>query len=139
MTRSLRRSAPSVVVALSLAALTACGGGGSGAPGPDAQPQVQPGAVLRGTVGTAEDPEAYEIALTLEDGTPVEAVAAGAYTLVVEDVAQTHNFHLTGSGVDVETEVRGTGEDTFEVTFAAGKYAYICDPHPSMSGALRVV
>lgn len=139
VTRTRPRALPTAALVLSLAALTACGGGGSEAPGPGAQPQAQPGATLRGTVGTAEDPEAYEIALTLEDGTPVEALAAGAYTLVVEDFAQIHNFHLSGSGVDAATEVRGTGEDTFQVTLAAGEYTYICDPHPNMKGAFRVV
>lgn len=124
---------------LSLVLLTACGGGGPEAPGPDAQPQVQPGATLLGTVGTAEDPEAYEISLTTEDGKPVDAVAAGDYTLVVDDLAETHNFHLTGKGVEVATDVATTGKRTFQVTFTAGEYEYVCDPHPSMSGALRAV
>ena len=101
--------------------------------------QAQPGATLVGTVGTAEDPEAYEIALTTSEGTPVEVVAAGAYTLVVEDFAQVHNFHLTGEGVDAATDVGGTGKTSFEVTFEPGQYRFVCDPHPSMRGDLRVV
>lgn len=134
MNGSLRAAA----LTLSLVALSACGSGPE-APGPDAQPQVQPGATLLGTVGTAEDPEAYEISLTTEDGTPVDAVAAGDYTLVVDDLAETHNFHLSGDGVDVLTDVATTGKQTFQVTFKAGEYAFVCDPHPSMSGALRAV
>ena len=135
MTGTLRSAA----LALSLLAVSACGGSDPEAPGPGAEPQVQPGATLKGTVGTAEDPEAYEIALTTEDGTPVEVVAAGDYTLVVEDLAETHNFNLTGEGVDAATDVGSTGTMTFQVTFTAGEYEYVCDPHPSMSGALRAV
>lgn len=123
--------------ALSAVLLTACGG--SSTPGPDAAPQVQPGTTLLGSVGTDDDPEAFEIALTTEGGDPVDVVAAGSYTLVVDDPSQIHNFHLTGQGVDVETEISGTGKKTFEVTFSAGEYGYVCDPHPSMSGTLRAV
>lgn len=130
--------------ALSLAfavALAGCGSGDSGgsASEPDVAAQVQPGATLLGSVGTRDDPEAFEIALTTQDGDPVEVLAAGTYTLVVSDPAQIHNFHLTGDGVDVSTEVAGTGEERFEVTFKAGEYGYTCDPHPSMSGSLRAV
>ncbi len=126
-----------LTAALSALALTACGG--SSTPGPDAEAQVQPGAMLLGSVGTKDDPEAFEIALTTESGDPVEVVAAGAYTLVVDDPSQIHNFHLTGEGVDVATDISGTGKKTFEVTFAAGEYGYVCDPHSSMSGTLRAV
>lgn len=126
-----------LTTALSLLVLTACGGGS--APGPDAEAQVQPGATLLGSVGTDDDPEAFEIALTTEAGEPVEVVAAGSYTLVVDDPAQIHNFHLTGEGVDIATEVSGTGKKTFEVTFSAGEYGYTCDPHPSMNGTVRAI
>lgn len=126
-------------LALLLVATSACGSGGSSAPAADAEPQLQPGATLLGSVGTAQAPESFEIALTAEDGTPVEVVAAGSYTLVVNDLARIHNFHLSGPGVDVGTDVPGTGEQTFEVTFEAGRYDYVCDPHPSMSGAFRAV
>lgn len=118
---------------------TACSSGAPAAPGPDAEPQVQPGATLLGSVGTEDDPEAFEIVLTTQDGTPVEVVAAGTYTIVVDDPAKIHNFHLEGPGVDVQTDVAGTGQETFEVTFQAGEYGYVCDPHPSMVGALRAV
>lgn len=135
MNRALLRAS----TALLILSATACSSGGPSAPGPDAEPQVQPGATLLGSVGTEESPEAFEIGLTTEDGTEVEVVAAGTYTLVVEDPSQIHNFHLTGSGVDVGTGVSETGRQSFEVTFAAGEYRYVCDPHPSMTGALRAV
>ena len=130
------------VLSLALAlTVSACGSSG---PDPETgaaatAPQAQPGATLLGTVGTEDDPEDYEIGLTTQDGIPVEVVAAGSYTLVVSDPSRIHNFHLSGAGVDVATDVRGTGEKRFEVTFEAGEYSYTCDPHPSMSGSLRVV
>lgn len=92
-----------------------------------------------GSVGTEDDPEAYEIRLETESGEPVTALAAGRYTLRVADPSKTHNFHLTGAGVNVATDVGGTGTETFEVTFSPGEYSYVCDPHPSMSGGLRAV
>ena len=135
MNRALLRASTAVL----LLSATACSSGGPSAPGPDAEPQVQPGATLVGSVGTEDEPEAFVIALTTEDGTEVDVVAAGSYTLVVEDPSQIHNFHLMGAGVDVETGVAETGQQTFEVTFEPGEYEYVCDPHPSMSGALRAV
>ena len=47
-------------------------------------------------------------------------VAAGTYTLTVDDQASIHDFHLTGDGVDVSTDVSGTGEKSFTVTLTAG-------------------
>jgi plastocyanin len=119
--------------------VAACSSQEASPPPADAEPQVQPGATLLGAVGTAEDPEAFEIALTTQEGEPVEVLAAGSYTLVVDDLAQIHNFHLTGTGVDVATDIAGTGEDTFDVTFQSGTYRYLCDPHPSMNGEVQAV
>jgi len=66
-------------------------------------------------------------------------VAAGTYTLKVDDQASIHNFHLTGDGVDVSTDVSGTGEKTFTVTLKPGTYTFVCDPHSSqMHGTLTV-
>lgn len=136
-----KRSSASALCLVLCLGLTGCGSGDSGGPADagSGDAQVEPGATLLGSVGTPEDPEAFEIALTTQDGTPVDVVAAGTYTLVVSDPAQTHNFRLTGDGVDVATEVAGTGQDSFEVTLEVGEYGYTCDPHPSMSGGLRVV
>jgi plastocyanin len=119
--------------------VTACSSQEASPPPADAEPQVQPGATLLGTVGTAEEPEAFEIALKTQGGEPVEVLAAGSYTLVVDDLAQIHNFHLTGTGVDVATDISGTGKDSFDVTFQSGTYRYLCDPHPSMNGVLQAV
>ena len=56
--------------------------------------------VLKGSVGPG-----FEISLTTEDGQPVETLAPGSYTLLTDDKSDIHNFHLTGDGVDVSTEV----------------------------------
>ena len=136
MNATVSRTALGVVLAL---LVTSCAEQEASPAASAGDAQVQPGATLVGTVGTAQDPEAFEIALTTQDGQAVEVVAAGTYTLVVDDFAEIHNFHLMGDGVDAATDVTGTGKKSFEVTFQAGQYRYVCDPHPSMRGDLRVV
>ena len=44
-----------------------------------------------------------------------------------------HNFHLTGPGVDVSTEVGETGEKSFDIELQAGEYRFQCDPHASQA------
>ena len=46
--------------------------------------------------------------------------AAGKIKLVIADLANSHNFHLTGPGVNVATSVGGTGVKTFTVTLKKG-------------------
>jgi len=94
--------------------------------------------VLIGMVGTAEDPEAFEISLTDESGEPITEIPAGDYTIQVSDPATSHNFHLTGGSVDETTSVAELEETTFEVTLEPGEYTYVCDPHPSMTGTFTV-
>jgi len=93
------------------------GGGGSGT-------------TLNGSVGPG-----FEISL---DGT--DGITAGDYTIVVNDQSSAHNFHLTGpGGVDVATDVSGEGEESLDVTLAAGEYTFVCDPHASqMKGSFTV-
>ena len=98
-----------------------------------------PGSTLLGSVGTPDDPEAFEIALTDQGGTPVTTLPAGDYTIVVSDPARSHNFAISGEGVSEATSVPETGETTFQVSLQAGKYTYICDPHPNMKGSITVV
>ena len=125
----------------SLALFTAgCGGGEEAAAGAgDASCEPTESTVLTGSVGTEEDPEAFEIALTDESGEPVTCLAAGDYTIEVSDPAQEHNFHLTGGSVDETTSVPETEETTWEVTLEPGEYTYKCDPHPPMTGSFTVV
>jgi ABC-type Fe3+-hydroxamate transport system substrate-binding protein len=95
---------------------------------------------LVGVVGTLEDPEAYEIALTDESGEPVTTLPAGDYSLTFSDGSSMHNFHMTGpGGVDVSTDVAGTDVSTVSLTLSEGTYEYVCDPHvASMNGSLEV-
>lgn len=94
--------------------------------------------LLEGRVGTPEDPEAFELALTDSSGTPVEELPAGDYDIRVQDPSTLHNFHLTGPGVDESTPVPGTGEVVWRVTLAAGEYTAVCDPHPGMVTSFTV-
>ena len=67
------------------------------------------------------------------------SVPAGDYTLTVDDQSDIHNFHLTGDGVDVKTDVSETGTKTFQVTLKPGTYTFQCDPHAQqMNGTLTV-
>lgn len=91
------------------------------------------GGTLEGSVGPG-----FDISLT-QDGQPVTTLAPGTYTLNVDDQASSHNFHLTGPGVDVTTEVAETGKKSFTITLQAGSYHFQCDPHASsMNGDFTV-
>ena len=88
------------------------------------------GTTLNGSVGPG-----FDISL---DGT--DGLAAGSYTIVVDDQSAEHNFHLTGpGGVDASTEVSETGEKSLDVVLEAGEYTFVCDPHASqMKGSFTV-
>lgn len=96
---------------------------------------------LIGTLGTPEDPNAFEIGLTKADGTPVQELPAGTYQITVQDEAVIHNWHLTGEGVDEQTGVAETESPVFEVELVSGEtYTYFCDPHTgSMSEEFSVL
>lgn len=134
-----RPARPLLAVAL-LAALSACGGSGGSpaAAGPPAS-NVQPGATLTGTLGTADDPDAYEIGLTDSSGAAVSALPAGAYTIVVNDGTPIHNWVIEGDGVKEETSVSGRGTSTLQVSLKPGEYRFYCEPHTSsMNGTITV-
>jgi copper binding plastocyanin/azurin family protein len=87
------------------------------------------GTTLNGSVGPG-----FDISL---DGT--DGLTPGSYTLVVNDQSTAHNFHLTGPGVDVSTEVGEEGEKSFDIELQAGEYTFQCDPHASqMNGSFTV-
>ncbi len=90
---------------------------------------------LIGTVGSTDDPDAYEISLTSEDGAEVTTVLPpGKYMLEINDLSTIHNFHLGArrAGVDVATDVAGTGERTTIVVLQDEEaYLYACDAHPA--------
>jgi plastocyanin len=82
----------------------------------------------------------FEIEVS-QNGKDAESVPAGTYTLKVEDKSSSHNFRLTGPGVDEEvTTVPFEGEKTVTVTLKAGTYTYQCDPHADagMKGTFEV-
>ena len=129
-------------------ALAACGGD-AGEPAAEPAPPAEPapaepapaepapaeagGGTLVGTVGPG-----FTITLT-QDGQPVTELAAGTYTIEVDDQSGSHDFHLSGPGVDETTDVAGTGKTTWEVTLEAGDYTFVCDPHAgSMNGSFTV-
>jgi plastocyanin len=121
---------------LGVVGLAAAGCGGkssSSTPPPATTPATtssaaSAGGTLDGTVGPG-----FTIGLT-QGGTAVATVTAGTYTLNVDDQADVHNFHLTGPGVDVSTDVAGKGTKSFTINLTAGKYHFQCDPH---SGAMK--
>jgi len=79
--------------------------------------------------------------ITLKKGsTKVTKVKAGKYTITVNDLSSSHNFHLTGPGLNKKTEVSFQGKKTWTVTLKKGKtYKYVCDPHASfMKGSFKV-
>jgi len=92
----------------------------AGAPSASANPQ------LLATVGPG-----FTIRLTHPDGSVVTKVDPGTYDIVVRDLAEEHNFHLSGPGVDRFTEVEGIVNVTWTVTFMDGRYEFECDPHSS--------
>ena len=101
-----------------------------GLPGAGAGRAVGP--VLNAEVGAAGSPEAFRIVLTdAATGARVTHVDPGTYTIHVRDFSTTHNFHLSGPGVNQTTEVETTANVTWTVTFATGRYTFVCDAHPT--------
>ena len=78
--------------------------------------------------------------ITLKKGsTKVTQLKAGKYSITVNDLSASHNFHLTGPGVNKKTSVGATGKTTWTVTLQKGKtYRFVCDPHASfMKGSFK--
>ncbi|MEP7223484.1 MAG: plastocyanin/azurin family copper-binding protein [Actinomycetota bacterium] len=129
-----------VGIAVASIALAGCGGSGNEAATTDTSTTTETtttpsgSTVLKGSVGPG-----FDISLSTEDGQAVETLAAGSYTLEVDDQSDIHNFHLMGTGVDVMTEVPATGVESFDITVEAGTYKFQCDPHAgSMNGSFEV-
>jgi len=129
-----------LVVGATVAALAVagCGGGNDEAAptdtGTTTETTTPAGSTLKGSVGPG-----FVISLSTEAGQPVETLTAGSYTLEVDDQSDIHNFHLTGTGVDVTTDVSATGVESFDVTVEAGTYTFVCDPHAgSMNGSFEI-
>jgi plastocyanin len=89
---------------------------------------------LRGTVGPA-----FTITLVDESGNRVTHIEAGEHTIVVTDNSVDHNFHLTGPGVNVQTEIEFVGTMRWTLTLRDGIYRFVCDPHvDAMNGEFAV-
>ena len=88
---------------------------------------------LVGTVGPG-----FTITLK-KSGTKVTSLKAGKYAITISDLSSSHNFHLTGPGVNKKTSVGGTRKTTWTVTLQKGKtYRFVCDPHASsMKGSFK--
>jgi hypothetical protein len=86
---------------------------------------------LVGSVGPG-----FGISLKDSSGVAVKHLDPGTYTLLVHDLSEEHNFHLTGPGVDVATDVGFTGDQTFTITVTNGTYNFVCDVHSSVMHGL---
>jgi hypothetical protein len=103
-------------------------------------------AVLLPSSGHAADPvltakvgPGFSISMNDANGVKVTHIDAGTYTINVQDLSAEHNFDLFGPGVQMATDVAGTGSTTWTVTFTDGIYNYHCDAHPGqMKGAFAV-
>ena len=98
----MRRTRTVLVVGLAVAglAVAGCGGDDEAAAPTDTETTTETttapsGTTLMGSVGPG-----FEISLSTADGQPVETLTAGSYTVEVDDQSDSHNFHLTGTGVD---------------------------------------
>jgi plastocyanin len=124
------------VVALAVAG---CGGDDDEASGTTDTETTTETTTASGSTLTASVGPGFEISLTGADGADVTTLTAGTYTIDVDDKSDAHNFHLTGTGVDESTEVSEVETETWDVTFEAGTYEFVCDPHASqMNGSFEV-
>ena len=127
MTRT--RLALAVTLTAAGLALAGCGGDDDDEGATDDTTVESSGGAVTGTVGPG-----FEISMAGTDG-----LEAGPVTITVTDNASSHNFHLSGPGVDEATDVAAEGEETFEVTLEPGEYTFVCDPHASqMKGSFTV-
>ena len=89
---------------------------------------------LVGSVGPG-----FTISVKDSNGSNVTHLDPGTYTLLVHDLSAEHNFHLSGPGVNVLTDVLDSGDQTFTITLTDGVYNFNCDAHPTlMKGAFAV-
>ena len=125
-----------LALALALVALGVAGCGGDDEEATTTPPtETTPaGTVLKGSVGPG-----FEISIATDTGDPLGTLAPGSYELEVDDMSSIHNFHLTGPGVDVMTEVSEEETESFQLELEAGTYTFVCDPHAStMNGSFEV-
>ena len=90
---------------------------------------------LVGTVGPG-----FTISVA-KGGKKVTTLKAGTYVLVVTDRASSHDFHISGPGLNkVVTSTPFVGKKTVTLKLKKGTYRYRCDPHAAfMHGSFKVV
>jgi hypothetical protein len=89
---------------------------------------------LIGSVGPG-----FGISVTDSNGAALKHLDPGTYVLLVHDLSEEHNFHLSGPGVDVATDVTFVGDKTFTITVTDGTYNFVCDVHASRMHGLFTV
>lgn len=91
---------------------------------------------LHGVVGPG-----FTISFAFSDNNQtVASLNPGTYKITIDDLANNHNFHLTGAGTDLSTTVPDIGTTVWTATLQPGTYMFVCDPHAStMSGQLLVM
>jgi len=96
----------------------------------DAAPQK-----LVGVVGPG-----YSISLKTVSAKPVNTLTRGAYTIVVKDRSDDHNFYVRGPGVSKAfTGVDFVGTKTISIRLGSGRYSFVCTPHSDeMHGSFSV-
>ena len=133
--RAARLALPIVLAVVALAPVSCSDGGVEGSTTTTSETSPTGLAKLVGTVGSKDDPDAYEIHLTTEDGAEITTtLPPREYRLQIKDRSTIHNFHLGGprAAVDLATDVAGTGEKTVVVMLQEGEsYSYVCDAHPT--------
>ena len=124
----MRRMASAAALAAALLAVAGCGSDEEGTDLDEEGDSTAEVNTLTGSVGPG-----FYIQMAETE------VAPGSYTLIVDDQATDHNFHLTGPGVDVSTGVAAMPHAEFPLELEAGTYTFVCDPHSSsMKGTLEV-
>ena len=120
----LRRLLLSLAV-LAVALVAAAGGSARSTATPKLTGEVGPGYTIEVKAGSKD----------------VKTLKAGTYTILVEDKASIHDFHLTGPGVNKATGVAFMGKQTWTIKLKKGTYTYMCDPHAAMGmkGTFKVL
>ena len=70
---------------------------------------------------------------------PADRLEPGTYAVQIHDLSETHNFHLTGPGIDERTPTGEIIHPIWTLTFRNGTYTFVCDSHRStMHGSITV-
>jgi hypothetical protein len=121
--RTLRRPLIAAVLASAVALTAVIGAGSAGAV-----------STVSGSVGPG-----FTISLERK-GKKVKTLRPITYKFRIKDRSSSHNFHLTGPGVNRRiTSVDFTGTKSVSIKLRKGTYRYVCDPHASdMKGSFKV-